>query len=67
MKVKILVIDDESEIRNLLKEVLLTEGYDIEVTSNGEEALEIVKKNGPFDIVLTPPVKAYHTKKDVSI
>jgi DNA-binding NtrC family response regulator len=53
MKVKILVIDDESEIRNLLKEVLLTEGYEIDVTSNGAEGLEIIKRKGPFDIVLT--------------
>ena len=53
MKVRILVIDDESEIRNLLKEVLLTEGYEVEVTSNGAEGLETVRNHGPFDIVLT--------------
>jgi putative nucleotidyltransferase with HDIG domain len=53
MKVRILVIDDESEIRNLLKEVLLTEGYEVAVTSNGAEALEVLKKQSVYDIVLT--------------
>jgi DNA-binding NtrC family response regulator len=37
---RILVVDDERNIRHTLQIVLRTEGYHVDVTSNGEEALE---------------------------
>lgn len=49
MKDKILVVDDEKEIRELLKIYFLNEGYEVIVASNGDEALKIL---GELDIKL---------------
>ncbi|GAB4436540.1 MAG: sigma-54 dependent transcriptional regulator [bacterium] len=48
---KILIIDDEVGIRQMLKTVLEKSGYDIELAENGFVGLEKVK-NELFDIVL---------------
>jgi len=49
---KILIIDDEDAIRDLLKLALLDNGYHVYEASCGKEGLEIFKENDP-DIVLT--------------
>ena len=48
---RVLVVDDEKLIRDVIKEYLLLEEMDVEEASNGEEALEKVKNND-FDIVI---------------
>lgn len=50
-KARLLVVDDEENIRFLFKEELEEEGYEVEVASNGLEALEKIK-NAPFDLVV---------------
>ncbi len=47
----ILVIDDEKSIRNTLKEVLEYEKHNIDLSSDGEEGLELFGKND-YDVVL---------------
>jgi two-component system nitrogen regulation response regulator NtrX len=47
----ILVIDDEKSIRSTLKDILEHEGFNIELASNGPEALELFSKS-QFDVVL---------------
>ncbi len=49
-KKKILVVDDEENIRILFKLGLEEEGYEVNTASSGEEALEILKKEA-FDLV----------------
>jgi two-component system alkaline phosphatase synthesis response regulator PhoP len=49
---KILVVDDELEIRNMLKDVLGREGYEIILASNGEEAIELAEQEVPQAILL---------------
>ena len=49
---KILVVEDEWEIRNLLAEFLAREGYDVIQASNGKEALESAEKENPQVILL---------------
>lgn len=44
MKDKILVVDDEKEIRELLKIYFINEGYEVILTSNGEEALNVLEE-----------------------
>lgn len=44
MKSKILVVDDEKEIRGLLEIYFTNEGYDVLTASCGEEALDILDK-----------------------
>ncbi len=52
MKKKILVVDDEEGIRLLYKEELEEEGYDVELATTGEEALEKLSKDSDVDLVL---------------
>lgn len=47
---KILVVDDEENIRMLYQEELQEEGYEVVVASNGIEALELLS-TAPFDLV----------------
>jgi len=49
---RVLVVDDEENIRLVLKTLLKRHGYEVEVASNGEEALKLVDSFGP-DFVLT--------------
>ncbi len=44
---KLLVVDDEIGIRNLLTRVLKSEGYDIRAAENGDEAIEMANEDIP--------------------
>jgi two-component system KDP operon response regulator KdpE len=48
---KILVVDDEPQIRRVLRSTLSTRGYEIAEAKTGEEALEWIRKERP-DLVL---------------
>lgn len=50
-KSHILVVDDEPDIRNLLKDILEDEGYEISAAENASEARKLRKKRRP-DLVL---------------
>jgi CheY-like chemotaxis protein len=49
---RILVVDDESNIRLLYKEELEEEGYGVETASSGPEALEKIRGNKPDLVTL---------------
>lgn len=49
--IRILVVDDEENIRFLFKEELEEEGYQIELASNGIEAIDKVK-GSKFDLIV---------------
>ncbi|MHA1365312.1 MAG: response regulator [Candidatus Heimdallarchaeota archaeon] len=55
-KVKIIVIDDNEIIRNLMFELLTRKGYEVILASDGSSALELIKKRKPdlaiVDLVL---------------
>ncbi len=51
MSKKILIIDEEREIRQTLSDVLVSEGYDVDVAESGESAI----------------AKAHHVAYDVAI
>lgn len=51
MAIKILVVDDDPDIRDILKLTLSEENYEIIEASDGEEALKIIKSR-PLDLVL---------------
>lgn len=49
---KILVVEDDNDLRDYLKEVLLDNGYSVQVASNGAQALNLIQKYPPDLIVL---------------
>lgn len=52
MKAKILVVEDEARLRNLLLESIALEGHHIEGADSAEKAIDLLDKE-KFDIVLT--------------
>lgn len=52
MKMHILTVDDESEIRELLREILTAAGYRVSGASTLEEAMHVVRSDPP-DLVMT--------------
>ncbi len=51
-RARILVVDDEELIRDLLKMVLMDEGYTVVTATDGEEAIQRLESS-PFDLVIT--------------
>jgi DNA-binding response OmpR family regulator len=49
---KVLVVDDERVVRDLLQTSLSAEGYEVVVASNGEEAIRLAKTENPQVILL---------------
>lgn len=48
---KILIVDDESDVREMLRDMLEFLEYDVEAVPGGAEALEMI--DGTFDLVIT--------------
>lgn len=65
---KILIVDDEINIRRVVREYAEFEGYEIVEASNGMEALELVKNND-FDLivmdVMMPKLDGFSTCKEI--
>lgn len=51
-KLRILVVDDEETICNLLRDCLSEEGYEVSITQNAEDGLSQIR-NSPFDLIIT--------------
>jgi DNA-binding response OmpR family regulator len=50
-KVRILIVDDEERIREMIKEYISLEGYEIDEAANGAEALNLFTKN-PYTLII---------------
>jgi two-component system response regulator AtoC len=48
---RILIVDDEESFRHMLSVILVKEGYEVETSSNGQEALQKASAS-PFDQIL---------------
>ena len=48
---KIMVVDDETDIRFVIRKMLEKEGYEVVTAESGEEAIEILKDTRP-DLIL---------------
>ncbi len=66
---KILVVDDEILIRNVIKEYLINEKYSYVEAKNGEEAIEIVKKHKDIDLIIMdimmPEMDGFTASKEI--
>ncbi len=52
IKPKLLIVEDETQLRNLLFSVLSAEGYDIEIAESADLALPLVRQN-LYDLILS--------------
>ncbi len=52
MAEKILVVDDEPNVRSFLNTLLAEEGYEVILASDGKEAMELVESESPEAILL---------------
>jgi DNA-binding response OmpR family regulator len=51
-EVHVMVVDDEVIARVSLAEILRLEGYQVATAASGEEALSLLSKSGPFDLMV---------------
>lgn len=49
---RLLVVDDEAEIRDMLNRLLTSEGYEVEVAATGTEALSVLTDRRPDLVIL---------------
>ena len=68
MYMKILVVDDEALIREVVKEYLVLENFDVKEASDGEEALSYIKEED-FDLIIMdimmPKKDGFQTVKEI--
>src|SRR4051794_24684279 len=50
---RVLIVDDEDLMRRFAKHVLVSEGYEAVVASDGSHALEVAARYDGFDLLLT--------------
>ncbi len=56
---RILIVDDESQIRKMLRQMFEREGFEVSVASNGMQGIKAYREN-PADLIITDiimPVK----------
>ena len=49
---RVLVVDDDSDVRQMTGEMLTERGYAVELAADGDEALAILRRDGGFDVLL---------------
>ena len=66
---KILVADDEKAIRDMLRDVLMSEGYEVETVGDGNAVFETIKTQS-FDLIVLdvgmPGMDGYHVAEQIS-
>lgn len=66
---KVLIVDDESGIRDVIKEYCLFEKFDVLEAEDGEEAIRIIKNNSDINIIvldiMMPKMDGYTTLKEI--
>ena len=56
MTVEILIVDDNSDIRNILNELILDAGYKTRIAANYNQALSEINKKIPDVAILDPGI-----------
>lgn len=67
-KARILIVDDEERLREMIKEYLSQEEFEVQVASNGLDALELIKKNNYTLVLLDimmPKMNGWETCKKI--
>ncbi len=50
---RVLIADDEPDVRTLLREVCVARGFETMVVADGSSAIEALRASGPFDVVIS--------------
>jgi CheY-like chemotaxis protein len=65
---RVIIIDDEEDIRIALKEIFVREGCDVAVASDGTEGLDLIRETGAdvviIDIIM-PGINGVETAYDI--
>jgi CheY-like chemotaxis protein len=68
MKAKILVIEDEQDVLELLKDILIDNGHEVETATHGRQGLKMFSEHH-FDLVFTdlgmPEMSGWQVAKEV--
>ena len=67
-KYKILIVDDEKDVREILSYNIKKEGYKVYTAENGEEALKVIKSKKPHLVILDvmmPVMDGYQTCSEI--
>lgn len=68
-RIKILVVDDESRMRKLVRDFLVRQDYTVIEASNGEEAVDIFVENSDIALiildVMMPKMDGWETCKEI--
>ncbi len=51
--IRILIADDELEMRTLLQRTLSREGFSVDTASNGDDAISILQQDSAYDILIS--------------
>ena len=66
---KILVTDDEKEIRKILTLLLSSQGYEVVVAEDGEGAVEMLKADGSIDLcimdIMMPELDGFSSCREI--
>ena len=66
---KILIVDDEELIRNVIKTYCLNENYKVLEAENGIEAIDIINENNDIDLIILdimmPKMDGFETLKKI--
>src|SRR5918994_1984471 len=49
---RVLIVEDDNAMRDMVGYALAEEGMEVEAVADGESALEIFSRSGPFDLVI---------------
>lgn len=50
---RILLVEDNSDVRRVARRILDREGFQVQEAASGDEALEAIRGNGHFDLLVT--------------
>lgn len=68
-KIKVLVVDDESRMRKLVRDFLVRSGYEVYEAGDGEEALDIFYREKNLSLimldVMMPKLNGWETLKEI--
>ena len=51
-KIRILAVDDEPDLRALLRILLVNKGYEVSEAASGDEAVTLLRRDGRFDLII---------------